>query len=411
MSKIKIKVCNNNNMAQNLFDKNYFVIFGGGGIRGLSYLGAHKYFLENNFNLTGFAGSSIGAVFASLICAGYKPDELEKLVEETGFGELLGDFNIGFKKEIAFSKGNNFLEWIRERIEQKFYGEDYKKGKMPPVKFKDINKKLIIFSVDLNDFKLIEFSREKTPDFEVARAIRASVSMPGLFVPLEVDDKILVDGDLIKSTPLWRLSETIKNLDERIIEFRLEDTEKKSEITGTIDYINRVYNVICGFATDYLIDLYSEKDKFEYIKINTPNISVVDFLIPQEKRKELALIGYNSTKNYFEKDFIQKKSILNKKYEKLLQNVLNFQKEFLKRNVINCHVALCEMFCYLCCEKKYLDTKIYDLICNFKTDFDSCYHQDINFLGIRSAHIKNRNQLNNKLLEIVKVISQKSSGK
>ena len=50
------------------------------------------------------------------------------------------------------------------------------------------------------------------------------------------------------------------------------------KITNSIDYLNRVYNAICGFATDYIVDLYKEKDKFDYIKINTKDTSVVDFL-------------------------------------------------------------------------------------------------------------------------------------
>ena len=398
-------------MEQCDFNKKYFVILGGGGIRGLSYIGAYKYFLENNFDLTGFAGSSIGAVFASLICVGYNPYELQKLIEDTNFKNLFSDLNIGFKKEVAFSKGNHFLEWIREKIEQKFYFENYKKGKMPPVTFKDIKKKLVIFSVNLTNFKLVEFSNQKTPDFEIASAIRASVSMPGLFVPFEVKDNLLVDGDLIKSTPLWRLSDSIKNLDERIIEFRLEDTVVKPEISNTIEYINRVYNAICGFATDYLIDLYSEKDKFEYIKIDTPNVSVVDFLIPQEKKNELSDIGYNCTKNYFENTFPQKKSKLKEKYNCLLAKLLSFQKEFLKKNVINCHLELCEIFFFLCCEKRVLDTKIYDMICSFKHDFDLNYANNINFLGIRRAYLKNKDDLNLKLLEVIKTVSEKTQGR
>ena len=49
----------------------YFAIFGGGGIRGISYCGAYKALQENNIDLTGCAGSSIGAVFASLISVCY----------------------------------------------------------------------------------------------------------------------------------------------------------------------------------------------------------------------------------------------------------------------------------------------------------------------------------------------------
>ena len=314
-------------MKNNDLNNKYFVIFGGGGIRGLCYCGAYKALLENNIRPTGFAGSSIGAVFAGMIALGYTCDETFETVSDTGF-EMFRDINFGFKKEIAFSKGEVFLDWIRDKIEQKFYKDVYQKGKMPPVRFCDIKQKLIVFSVDLINMKFNEFSSDVTPEFEIAKAIRASVSMPGLFTPLEVDgSKLLVDGDLLKSTPLWRVTNSIKNLKERIIEFRLEDNETPKKISNSLEYINRVYNAISGFATDYVIDLYNEKDKFDYIKINTPDVSVVDFLIPKEKKNELCEIGYNTTNRYFKEVYPQKRSLLSKKYENLLKHLIKFQKE------------------------------------------------------------------------------------
>ena len=59
--------------------KNYFAIFGGGGIRGISYCGAYKALLENDIRLTGCAGSSIGAVFATMYTLGYSYDEIYEI--------------------------------------------------------------------------------------------------------------------------------------------------------------------------------------------------------------------------------------------------------------------------------------------------------------------------------------------
>ena len=59
---------------------NYFAIFGGGGIRGISYCGAFKALQESNITLTGCAGSSIGAVFATLISVGYNYDEIYEII-------------------------------------------------------------------------------------------------------------------------------------------------------------------------------------------------------------------------------------------------------------------------------------------------------------------------------------------
>ena len=392
-------------MKNNELNNKHFIIFGGGGVRGLCYCGAYKAILENNIQPTGFAGSSIGAVFAGLTALGYSYDETYEILSDTGV-KVFRDLNFGFKKEIAFSKGEVFLDWMREKLEQKFYQDKYQKGKMLPVKFGDIEKKLIIFSVDLTNMKFKEFSNELTPDYEIAKAIRASVSMPGLFTPLETDDGLLVDGDLLKSTPLWRVTNSIKNLEEKIIEFRLEDNETPKKITNSIEYVNRVYNAISGFATDYIIDLYKERDKFDYIKINTPDISVVDFLITKEKKKELYDIGYNATNKYFKEFYPQKRKMLSVKYENLLKHLAKFQKEFSKANIINAYLYLCEIFVYLCEEKKYLDVKIYEDICSFKNKFENNY-SSFNFFGFKKAGIKNKEELNKQLLCIIKNAADK----
>lgn len=383
----------------------YFAIFGGGGIRGLAYCGAYKALEENNIRLTGCAGSSIGAVFASLLSIGYTYQEIYKILSDVSF-DMFIDINMDLKKELAISKGKIFLEWIKDKIEKKFYGDSYKKGEMPPVKFKDIKKNLIIYSVDLTNIKFKEFSNVKTPDFEIARAVRASVSMPGLFTPLELEGNLLVDGDLLKSTPLWRVSDTIKNSKDRIIEFRLEDNETPKKISNSIEYLNRVYNAICGFATDYIIDLYKEKDKFDYIKINTEDISVVDFLIPKEKKQELFETGYKKTQEYFKNYYPQKKLLILNKYKTLISYIIKFQKEFNKNSIINSHLKLCETFMYLCEEKRYIDSSIFKNLLKLKNNFIKNYKY-INFFGFKSAELSNKEEISKELLEIIKITTSK----
>lgn len=383
----------------------YFAIFGGGGIRGISYCGAYKALIENDINLTGYAGSSIGAVFASLIAVGYNYQEAYEILSNTGL-EMFIDINIDFKKELAISKGKIFLDWMKDKIESKFYGQEYKEDKMPPVKFSDIEKKLIIYSVDLTNLQFLEFSKEKTPDFEIAKSIRASVSMPGLFTPLELNETLVVDGDLLKSTPLWRVCDSIKNLSERILEFRLEDNETPKKITNSIEYLNRVYNAFCGFSTDYIVDMYNEKDKFDYIKINTPEVSVVDFLIPKEKRKELFDIGYNTTNEYLKVTLCKKKSKLLVKYKFLLEMLKKLQKELNKKTTLSSYLYLSEIFVYLCEEKKYIDISLYNKLLDFKNTYTKNYKQK-SFLGIKSTELRGKNELKDSLSKIIKTTKNK----
>ena len=350
----------------------YFCILGGGGIRGCSYTGTLKAIEELDLKISGWAGSSIGAVVASLYVAGYNADEINKIFEDINM-DFFKDINLSLGKDFALSKGGYFYDWIKDKIESRFYKEKYIKGKMEPVTFKKLDKELVIFSVNLRYLNFHEFSKKETPDAEIASAVRASVSMPGLYKPVMDGKDCLVDGDLIKCTPLWRVSETIRSTDARILEFRLEDNETEKNITGTASYLNAVYNAISGFATDYIIDLYKDKDKFDYIKINLPDVSVVDFMISADKKADMAKTGYETTKKYFLETYPKKRQHLFKTYYEIELLLMKIQKFIEKDKIKGAYVVLMELMFFLCENKKYIDIKIYDKILNFKNIFKENY--------------------------------------
>ena len=136
-------------MIENELD--YTCIFGGGAIRGISYIGAIKALEELNINSKTIAGSSVGAIFAVLYAIGYTSEEIKNMFLKINF-DLFRDIHFGFGKSFAISKGEVFLEWVRDMIEKKFYGENYRKGENPTVKFKDLDKNLIIITTDLTNF-------------------------------------------------------------------------------------------------------------------------------------------------------------------------------------------------------------------------------------------------------------------
>ncbi len=380
----------------------YFCILGGGGIRGCSYIGTLKAIEELGLKISGLAGSSIGAIVAVLYALDYTIDEINEVFETIGL-DFFKDLNFNINKDFALSRGGYFYDWIKDKIESKFYGEKYIKGKMPPVAFKDFNKKIVIFSVNLRYLSFYEFSSDKTPDAEIASAVRASVSMPGLYKPVMNGKDCLVDGDLVKCTPLWRVSETIRNTDSRILEFRLEDNETEKIISSTAGYLNSVYNAISGFATDYIIDLYKDKDKFDYIKINLPDISVVDFMISAEKKTEMAKIGYDTTKKYFLETYPLKRKLLFDTYYEIELMLMKIKREIALDRIKNAYIILMELMSFLCENKQYIDIKIYDKLLNFKNTFKENYKiSKFLFLnGYSLSDIKLTQELNEELIKIL----------
>lgn len=376
----------------------YTCLFGGGAIRGVSYIGAIRAMEELGINPNRLAGSSVGSIIASFLAVGYSAEELKDIFIKVNF-ELFKDISIGFGPLFALSKGEVFLEWVRELIEKKYYGDEYKKGANPAVTFKDIEKNLVIITTNLSNFECKEFSVQETPDYEIASAVRISCCMPGLMKPIEYNKTLLVDGDLQKSWPMWKLSKNLLTDEERILEFRLEGNYDTNDISG-IDYANAVYSCMTAMSTSFITNIYANKDKFDYVVLNTGDIVVVDFNINESKRNDLIESGYNQTMTYFKKFLPSKKAKIKKNYEIILSHMTKIQKQIKLRNILKAKNQLGDLFIELSDLCEIIDLTDYSSLKTFR---------DLLLKNIKYPALFGKITLNNQSLvnaELTKIINK-----
>ncbi len=375
---------------------NYTCLFGGGAIRGAAYAGAVKALEEIGINPVNIAGSSVGSIVAALVALGYSASELGEIFLDVNFA-LFRDFQFGLGPQFALSKGELFLDWIRELIEKKFYGDSYQKGKNRSVTFKDIEKNLIIITTDLSNFECKEFSKFETPDFEIATAVRISCSMPGLMKPVEYNNTLLVDGDLQKSVPMWKLSKHLADKDSRILEFRLEGDFEGSD-RNALDYVNTIYSCITSIATSFISDTYGCRDKYDYVVINTGDVIVVDFNYPREKREDLINSGYNQTMEYFTKVLPVKKQQLLDKYYTIDKFLRKINKYIENKQIVKGKNTICEMFVDLYEMKEFIDPDITEGIKEFNKIFNANFKYPALF---GKAKLKNSDLVKSTLSQII----------
>ena len=344
----------------------YTCIFGGGAVRGFAYIGAIRAMKELGINIKTYAGSSVGSIIAAFLAVGYNDAEIEELFMQVKF-DLFRDLHFSLGKDFAISKGNVFTEWVREAIEKKFYGDKYNKGHNSPVKFGDISENLIILTTDLNTFCSVEFSNFETPDFEIAQAVRISCSMPGLMTSVDTENTKLVDGDLLKGIPLWKLSKNINAPDSRVLEFRLEGN-CANKLNNPFDFLNSIYSCMTCASTDFIIDVFGENDKYDYVKINTGGLIIVDFNISPEVRKQIIEIGYNDSMNYLTKTFISKKMRISNFYKEMIHHMDKLIHNLKFSNVKDSKDTLKDLFLLMSDAYKYIDTDIFESIWTLKND-------------------------------------------
>ena len=223
------------------------LVLGGGGARGAAHIGVLRELERLRIPVDAIAGTSMGAVVGSLYASGKTPDELEELVLSIDWADAFVD-----------STGRRGLSFRRKQDDAAFPvkfemgvrdGEaQLPKGLIQGQKLQLILREQLLHVSGITDFDDLPIpfravaSNIETGEPHVmsngdlALAARASMSAPGLFAPVVVDGKTLVDGGLVGNVPV----SVVKEMDVDVViavdvEFPLyppEQLRSAVEITG-----------------------------------------------------------------------------------------------------------------------------------------------------------------------------------
>ena len=329
----------------------------------MCYVGAIKALKELNIELGAIAGSSVGAVFAALLAVGYNEEEIKELFLDFNFN-MFRDININlFNTDISLSKGEIFLDWLREKIGKKLYGEKFKNQK---VRFKDIQKDLYILTLDLNTNTPFLFSKEDTPDEEIALAVRTSASLPGLMKPINIGDSMLVDGDLMKSWPAWKIYNKLNTSENRLLEFRLEGSKEDCNIKNPMAYLNSIISTIWYLCTENIFNTYYANDRYDFIVIDAKEVIIWDFTLDNAEKEKLVDKGYKITKEYFYKSLPAKKNTILNIYKKILENIKPLVEAINKNSADESKNIINEILSTMYEDTKFIDISIYEKLKELK---------------------------------------------
>ena len=378
----------------------YNCIFGGGGVRGVCYIGALKALNELGIELNAIAGSSVGAVFASLVAVGYNYKEIQELFYDFNFN-MFRDININiFNTDISLSKGEIFLDWLREKIGQKVLGDKYTESSK--IRFKDIEKDLHILTLDLKTNTPYIFSKENTPDEEIAFAVRTSACMPGLMKPINLGESLLVDGDLIKSWAGCKIYNSLDTSETRLLEFRLEGTKEGTEFKHPMDYLNSVISTIWYLCTENVYNQNHQNDRYDYVVLDAKDVILFDFTIEKAIKESLAERGYQTTKKYFTETLPKKKEKIIPIYINIQIKIQELEKAISKNNADDAMFIINEILSNMYEDTKYIDISIYEKIKELK----DCLLLNIKKLFL-SKKIENEKQIKERVQFIKMLVNER----
>lgn len=275
----------------------------GGAAKGLAHIGVLKAIDEMGIEIDYIAGTSIGALIGGLYASGYSGLEIEQMVNETSWDELLvetvsrEDYYIGDKRwkeyyNISFMLDDKFMPMLPKgiisgnRIINYLFCKTYSYNHI-----RDFNELPIPFAsvaVDLVSTELVVYRTGSLPE-----AIRASLSYPSMFEPFLYKGRYNVDGGIKMNLPSTVVKEMGADI---VIGVRFEpDFGDIDMLSNPIEVLEQAINI-----TTYERALALAEKCDILIQPDLADIRITDF----DKTDEIISVGMASAREVLSKHFV-----------------------------------------------------------------------------------------------------------
>jgi len=260
---------------------------GSGGAAGLAHIAVLGVFDELGIRPEAIAGTSIGAIMGALYAAGLSADEIEQDFRDFGgsaldpLSGLIGDNGppgLSDLVEIDLANGSfidsdRFIDFIASRMEAR--------------SFDQLRLPLYLVATDFWTGQSHVFE-----EGDLLRAVQASMAVPGLFAPVKLDDKLLIDGGTSNPLPVDLLEghDLVVAID--VTGARQRETEGRPDVTDLLfsSFEIMQQSILRGSLQRHSVDIYI---KPELTGIRMLHFDRVDAILEQarpaagELRKQL----------------------------------------------------------------------------------------------------------------------------
>lgn len=276
------------------------LVLSGGGAKGFAHIGVLKVLEKLNMPIDYISGTSMGSIIGAFYAMGYPVSEIEKLVLSQDWEDLLSDqisrkyihvkdkqdldryvisFPIkpkGIQIPAGIVKGQNIIN-LFDRHSIEFHDKtDFRKFPIP----------FVCIATDLETGDAVVLDKGN-----IAEALRASMSIPTVFTPIEIDGKLLADGGMINNFPV---EEVVKMGADIVIGVDVQTGPRsKDKLTSIEDIINQTVSLMAKkefIKNRKLCDIYIKPNITGY---TVGNFEKADSLIkrgeqiPNEQIQEL----------------------------------------------------------------------------------------------------------------------------
>src|SRR6185503_8503569 len=189
------------------------LVLGGGGARGGAHIGVLRVLEELRVPVDYVAGTSMGSLVGALYSVGYSPDEIQRIVERIPWEQAFRD--APDRRHLSYRrKQEDLLALVPFEVGIGKEGISAKEGILQGTRIDFVLRSLTLETTGLESFDRLRIPyRAVAADLrngemvvrdrgDLARAMRASMSLPAIFAPVEIDGRVLVDGGIARNLPV-----------------------------------------------------------------------------------------------------------------------------------------------------------------------------------------------------------------
>lgn len=298
-------------------------VFEGGGVKGIGLVGALAVAEERGYQWENVAGTSAGAIVASLVAAGYRAAEIKSIMDTLDYSNfkdvgledripVLGSIlSLGIEKGIY--EGEYLENLLTDLLSRKGvrtfgdlvvpeYAEDERYRYRLRVIASDISRgRILVLPQDARKYGV------NPDDLSVARAVRMSMSIPLFFEPVRMRDQetgeesYIVDGGLLSNFPIW-LFDTQGGVPEwptfglRLVEGSEGPRAVRHQIKGPLSLLAALFFTSMEAHDARYIE---DQDWVRTIPIATAGVSATDFDLSREASDGLYQAGVHGAEKFF----------------------------------------------------------------------------------------------------------------
>lgn len=260
------------------------LVLSGGGARGFAHIGVLRALRKMRVPVDMVVGTSIGAVVGGAYAAGRSPDELEQIVKDTNWENVLSDRPARYDLDML-RKDEDLLLPTRIEFAVTKSGISLPKAAAGNVALEDaltrllpeglrdqpVDQLALPFRSVASD--LLTGEKVELINTPLLHSMRASLALPGVFAPARINQKLLVDGGLVNNLPV---EIAIAMGAERIIAVNVgTPLAKESEITSAVDVAKQMLNILTEQNVQRSIQSMNKRDIL--ISPELAGISFLDF--------------------------------------------------------------------------------------------------------------------------------------